>query len=129
MPFNKLHLPNSITSEQARAISEALHGSLVETCGVNSDDNFNLITRYSPDDMLFHPTFLGERDPGATVVIEIVLLSGRSDEQKESLYKDFRGRLQRIGFDPKNSIMFLVENNSVDWSFSDAGSVKTVLGL
>jgi hypothetical protein len=79
--------------------------------------------------MIFHPTFLGNRDPSATIVIEIVLLGGRSDDQKENLYKDVRKRLRKIGFDPKNSIMFLVENKPIDWSFSEAGSVKTVLDL
>ncbi|MFB6461681.1 tautomerase family protein [Bradyrhizobium tunisiense] len=60
--------------------------------------------------MICHPTFLGRRDPNSTVVIEITLLEGRSDVQKEALYKDVRGRLAKIGFDPANSIVFLTEN-------------------
>ena len=79
--------------------------------------------------MLLHPSFLGDRDPKATVVIEIALLSGRSDEQKENLFKDVRARLDKIGFTAKNSIMFLIENNPIDWSFSPEGSVKSALGL
>ena len=79
--------------------------------------------------MLFHPTFLGERDPAATIVIEIVWLAGRSDEQKEDLFREIRRRLSQIGFDPANSIVSLTENNAIDWSFSEAGSVKSVLGL
>ncbi len=79
--------------------------------------------------MICHPTFLGERDPHATIVIEITLLAGRSDDQKESLYKDVRRRLSEIGFNPANSIIFLTENKPIDWSFSAAGSVKSVLGL
>jgi len=63
------------------------------------------------------------------VVIEIALLGGRSDAQKEALYKDVRRRLAGIGFNPDNSIMFLLENRPIDWSFSPAGSVKSVLGL
>lgn len=34
-----------------------------------------------------------------------------------------------MGFEPSNSIMFLIENNPIDGSFSQAGSVKPVLGL
>lgn len=129
MPFNKLHVPESLAPETCRAINEELHESLVEMCGVNPDDHFCLVVRYQPQDMLFHPTFLGKRDPQATVVIEIALLGGRTDTQKEDLFKDVRKRLNKIGFDANNSIMFLLENSPADWSFSPEGSVKTVLGL
>ncbi|MEH6630273.1 MAG: tautomerase family protein [Halopseudomonas aestusnigri] len=129
MPFNKIHVPKALSSHMCHAINDQLHASLVETCAVNPDDFFCLISRYEQDDMIFHSTFLGDRDPQATIVIEIALLGGRSDSQKEALYEDVRSRLDEIGFDPNNSIMFLIENNSVDWSFSPAGSVKRVLGL
>ena len=129
MPFNKLHVPQSLPAETCHAINDLLHESLVETCGVNPQDYFCIVSRYATGDMILHPSFLGNRDPSATIVIEIALLRGRSDDQKESLYKDVRRRLRGIGFDPGNSIMFLVENTPVDWSFSEAGSVKSVLGL
>ena len=129
MPFNKLHVPKSLSSDTCWAINEELHESLVETCGVNPEDHFCLVVRYEPGDMLLHPTFLGERDPESTIVIEIALLDGRTDEQKEHLFKDFRKRLDAIGFTANNSIVFLLENSPVDWSFSPAGSVKSVLGL
>lgn len=129
MPFNKLHVPQDLPVSTCHAINDLLHASLVETCNVNPDDFFCLVSRYPAMDMIFHPTFLGKRDPAATVVIEIALLAGRSDDQKERLFTDVRQRLAAIGFDPANSIMFLLENNAIDWSFSQAGSVKSVLGL
>ncbi len=129
MPFNKLHVPENLPAETCRAINEELHESLVATCGVHPEDHFCLVTRYNPDDMLLHPTFLGERDPNGTIVIEIALLEGRTDAQKEALFKDVRARLDTIGFDAKNSIIYLIENKAIDWSFSPAGSVKSVLGL
>ncbi len=129
MPFNKLHVPQALPVETCRAINDLLHTALVETCGVNPNDYFCLVSRYQPDDMILHPTFLGTRDPAATVIIEIALLAGRTDDQKEALYRDIRDRLQGIGFPPDNSIVFLIENRPIDWSFSSAGSVKSVLGL
>jgi hypothetical protein len=129
MPFNKLHVPQDLPVSTCHAINNLLHDSLVETCKVNPNDFFCLVSRYSASDMIFHPTFLGNRDPAATIVIEIALLAGRSDAQKESLFADVRRRLGEIGFEPNNSIMFLIENNAIDWSFSQAGSVKSVLGL
>jgi hypothetical protein len=129
MPFNRLHVPLALPPDTCRRINECLHQSLVVTCGVNPDDDFCLVSRYSPADIMFHPTFLGQRDPQGTIVIEITLLSGRSNDQKEALYVDLRVRLEQIGFDPANSIVFLTENEPIDWSFSEAGSVKKVLGL
>jgi len=129
MPFNKLHVPKDLPPSTCHAINQLLHDSLVKTCNINSDDFFCLVSRYSPEDMIFHPTFLGVRDPQATIVIEITLLSGRSNDQKEALFVDVRRRLGEIGFEPANSIMFLIENNPIDWSFSQTGSVKRVLGL
>ncbi|HTO63226.1 MAG TPA: tautomerase family protein [Bradyrhizobium sp.] len=55
--------------------------------------------------------------------------AGRSDEHKEALNTDVRRRLRDIGFDPGNAIILLIEYRPTDWSFSEAGSVKTVLGL
>ncbi len=129
MPFNKLHVPANLSSMTCSAINEELHQSLVATCGVNPDDHFCLVVRHEPNDMILHPTFLGNRDPSATIIIEIALLSGRTETQKEALFKDIRKRLKAIGFEPKNSIVFLLENGPSDWSFSPKGSVKSVLGL
>lgn len=129
MPFNKLHVPEALSAFTCHSINDELHESLVETCGVNPEDHFCLVVRYKPGDMLFHPTFLGERDPESTIVIEITLLGGRTETQKEELYKDVRARLDRIGFHANNSIIYLIENNPIDWSFSPKGSVKSVLDL
>ena len=111
MPFNKIHVPEDLPAATCHAINGLLHDSLVETCGVNPDDFFCLVSRYPADDMIFHPTFLGDRDPTSTIVIEIALLAGRTDEQKEALFIDVRRRLGELDFDPANSIMFLIENN------------------
>ncbi len=129
MPLSKIHVPTSLNSDTCQLIGQELHHSLVDTCGVNPNDNFCLFTRYAKGDSIIHPTFLGNRDPDATIIVEIALLAGRTDEQKEALYKDFRSRLKEISFEPNNAVIFLIENNAIDWSFSDAGSVKSVLQL
>ncbi|MEM9144995.1 MAG: tautomerase family protein [Pseudomonadota bacterium] len=129
MPLSKLHVPAECPVETCRAMAQAPHDSLVETCGVHPDDNSCLITRRAAEDVIVHPSFLGERDPALTVFVEIILRGGRSDDQKEALYADFRARLEALGIDPRNSILGLIENDAIDWSFSPAGSVKRVLGL
>lgn len=129
MPLSKLHVPVGLPNATCRDLAEALHDSLVATCGVNPDDNFALIVRHDPDNMVIHPTFLGTRNVRTTIIIEIVLLAGRTDTQKDALYTDFRARLAPLGVDPNDTIMFLVENGPADFSFSPNGSVKSVLDL
>ena len=129
MPFTKFHVPEGLSPEMCHLINREVHESLVQTCGSHEEDDFALVVRYNPADMMFHPTFLGTRDPDGTIVIEITLLGGRSDEQKEALFGDVRTRLDNIGFTAENSIMFLNENNTIDWSFGPEGSAKRVLGL
>ena len=91
------------------------------------EDDFCLINRYSPEDRIINPVCLGNRDPAATVVIEIALLSGRTEEQKEALYAAVRRRMPGIGLKPENAIIYLLENSALDWSFSEVGSVKRAL--
>lgn len=129
MPFNKLHVPQSLPVETCHAINDQLHECLVDTCGVNPEDYFCVISRYAPEDMILHPTFMGKRDPASTIIIEIALLGHRTEDQKEALFSGVRERLREINFDPANSIIFLLENSPIDWSFSEAGSIKSVLNL
>jgi len=129
MPFTRLHVPESLPVETCHSANAALHEALVSTCGVHEDDDFCLVLRYRAGDMILHPTFMGSRDPKQTVVFEVTLLGGRTDEQKEAFYREFRVRLNAIGMNPDDSIVFLVENAPIDFSFSSQGSVKTALGL
>ncbi len=129
MPLNKLHVPRNLPAETCRQINDLLHASLVHCCAVNPEDDFCIVTRYAPGDMILHPTYLGKRDADATIIIDITLLGGRTEEQKEAFYDDLRNRLREVGFPPGNAIIYLTENGPIDWSFSQAGSVKKVLGL
>jgi len=117
MPLVKLNLPQNVSTDAALALRECVHDCLVETCNVAPKDNFCLTTHYQTADMQIEPDYLGQRDPNLTVVIEIILLAGRSGEQKETLYRTIRERMTTIGFNAENAIIFLIQNNAIDWSF------------
>lgn len=125
MPLSKIHVPARISEGLRRALAEQLHASLVETCEVHEDDDFSLITAYSDGEMILHPSFMGDRDVHSTIIVEITLLAGRTETQKEALYQNFRVGLANLGLSPENAIIYLLENGPVDWSFSTIGSIKT----
>lgn len=127
MPFTKLHVPESYSSELCEALSQLIHDSLVETCDVDPDDFFCLVARYPQGDMFISPTFMGNRSSKSTVVVEILLLIGRSHDQKENLYKEIRRRIAKTDARPEDAIIYLIENREIDWSFSSAGSVRSVI--
>jgi len=129
MPFAKINLPLEYDAQFGQSIAEELHLSLVKACGVHPDDNFCLISRSKDSERTIHPSFMGRRDPKKTVVIEITLLSGRADDQKEALYFDCRKRLEKLGVNGSDVIVYLVENRAIDWSFGPEGSVQKVRSL
>ncbi|WP_407496459.1 tautomerase family protein [Pseudooceanicola sp. MF1-13] len=129
MPLNKLHVPCDLPVETCIQVNTLLHAALVQHFAVNPEDDFCIVMRYAREDMMLHPTFLGPRDPEASIIIDITLMAGRTDARKEAFYSELRYKLQKIGFPPDNAIVFLTENNPIDWSFSRGGSVKKVLAL
>lgn len=129
MPFSKINLPSDFDAQFGQKIAQELHLSMVNTCGVDPDDNFCVISRSDASDHIIHPSFMGQRDPKRTIVMEITLLSGRTDSQKEALYSDCRNRLERLGINGSDVIVYLVENSAVDWSFGPVGSVQKVRSL
>lgn len=124
MPLSKIKLPSKLDAGLRHEIAEHLHASLVNTCDVAPDDNFCLITRHDDDKRIIHPSLLGRSDPMKTIVMEIMLLAGRTDGQKEELYRDIRRRLEGIGIRAGNVFVYLVENSSTNWSFGLEGFVK-----
>jgi hypothetical protein len=66
-------------------------------------------------------------DPTAYDAFRVRLSAGRNSATYRKT--DVRRRLNGIDINPANSIIFLTENKPVDWSFSEARSVKSVLGL
>lgn len=129
MPFTKINLSLVYDVQLGQNIAEELHLSLVNTCSVHPDDNFCLISRSENSERIIHPSFMGRRDPTKTVVVEITLLSGRKDSQKEALYTDCRERLEKLGINSSDVIVYLVENSAIDWSFGAEGSVQKVRGF
>jgi hypothetical protein len=116
MPLARLSVPAHLAPARIRALADAVHEGLVETCGVPANDRFQLVSAYAPEMMFIDPTFPDvARTPDASI-IEILFLEGRTIDQKQNLFRRIADRAVRAGFSGDDVMIVLTENAPVDWS-------------
>jgi phenylpyruvate tautomerase PptA (4-oxalocrotonate tautomerase family) len=116
MPLARISVPAHLTPVRIRALADAVHEGLVETCGVPPNDRFQFVSTYAPEMMFIDPTFPDvARTPDASI-IEILFLEGRTMEQKRNLFRRIADRAVRAGFSGDDVMIALSENAPVDWS-------------
>lgn len=117
MPFIKSAVKRGTTSEQKQAVVDGVHQALVESIGMPSEELFNLISEYEPDNFFYDRRFNGIARSDNLVVIEITMRRGRSDAMKRALYANIAANLEKMGaISPKDIFIFMHENDYSDWS-------------
>ena len=116
MPLARLSVPAHLAPARIRALADAVHEGLVETCGVPPNDRFQLVSTYAREMMFIDPTFPDvARTPDASI-IEILFLEGRTIDQKQNLFRRIADRAVSAGFSGDDVMIVLTENAPVDWS-------------
>ena len=116
MPLARISVPSHLPLNQVLAIADAVHDGLVKTCNVPIDDRFQLITRFSPELMILNPTFGNVNRSSAASIVEITFLGGRTDAQKQNLYKHIVSGCSASGIREDDIMIALTENHLIDWS-------------
>jgi phenylpyruvate tautomerase PptA (4-oxalocrotonate tautomerase family) len=117
MPFIRSAVKQGTTPEQKQAIADGVHQALVESIGMPSEELFNLISEYKPEDFFYDRRFNGIARSDSLVVIEITMRRGRSDAMKRALYANIAANLEKMGgISPKDIFIFMHENDYSDWS-------------
>ncbi|MHA7985607.1 tautomerase family protein [Rathayibacter sp. CAU 1779] len=99
-------------------LGQAVHEALVEAIGIPADDHFQVLSS-GTSRVIADPGYLGvSRDEGA-VIVQVVLRSGRTVEQKKAFYAAVAARAASAGVEPRNVTIVLIENELVDWSFGE----------
>jgi phenylpyruvate tautomerase PptA (4-oxalocrotonate tautomerase family) len=115
MPFVRI---DALGADTARldALSRAVHEALQQAIGIPPDDRFHVLT--SHDGTLRYDDYLGVQHDDGIVLVAITLRSGRTPEQKKTLYRRIAELAQEYaGTEPRNIVVTLYENESIDWSF------------
>src|SRR5690348_2865035 len=87
MPLARISVPSLLSPAKVRALADAVHHGLVATCDVPDENRFQLVSSYPSGSMILDPTFPNFRRSAEACVIEILLLEGRTTEQKSRLFQ------------------------------------------
>ena len=120
MPIIDITLRRGRTSEQLRALADAVHDALVTEFGVPPEDRFQVIHQSGPDELIYDPTYLGGPRTDAFVMVRVLAGAARSVEIKQALFAAVVANLsQRCGIDPED--VFIVLDHVERSDFSVAG--------
>ncbi|MEH2626290.1 hypothetical protein V1292_004345 [Bradyrhizobium sp. AZCC 1719] len=116
MPLARISVPAHLAPARIRALADAVHEGLVETCGVPPKDRFQLVSTYAHEMMFIDPTFPDVARTVDASIIEILFLAGRTIDQKKNLFRRIVDRAIGAGFSADDIMIALTENAPVDWS-------------
>jgi len=124
MPLVNISLRSIYTPVEKLAIHSAIHEALVESFKIPDHDYHHRMHTFEECD---YPVA-----PGKTVrslLIEMLIFPGRSDQAKENLYAGICRRLEALGTVPADVQVVLYENPLQNWGFGGLSAAKMDLGF
>ena len=120
MPFVSISLLKGKSRAYRRAIADGVHQALVETYDVPSDDRFQVINDYDPEDMIYDKDYLAIHRSPDVVFIHITASNTRDLAQKKALFKAIMDRLGADpGLRPQDVLVIIASNDRDNWSFGN----------
>lgn len=120
MPYTRISLRQGKPHAYLQALSDSVHGALVETFGVPPADRFQLIHQHAPQELVFDRHYLGGPRSDDFVLIAITAGRPRSADTKRRLYRRLVERLaESPGIAPRDVMVVINTTQAEDWSFAD----------
>ena len=86
MPTFHAHIPaQKFSSEEKRALADALNLALHEAMGTPMDDRFVIISEHKDDELFIHPTFPDMKRSDKRMIVTVTTGASRTVEQKRKL--------------------------------------------
>ena len=118
MPLVRIDLPSTATADDARAVSQAVHQSLIEAFGIPEDDRFQVISRHGEAEVVCTPEYMGVKHSAHVVIVQITCAPGRSVAMKQDLFRRIAGHVgSASSFAQDDVVINLVESARENWSF------------
>ncbi|SDD83967.1 Tautomerase enzyme [Paenibacillus sp. UNCCL117] len=121
MPFIRVsYLKSHYESAQLERVSHTLMSALIQHFEVPADDLFQVFHSHHPDEFYYSSHYLGVERSDGLLFIQITLKSGRTTEQKTSLYSTLAEQLSRtVPMRKEDVFIVLVDTEYEDWSFGN----------
>lgn len=122
MPFVKVnYMEDEYDKESLTSISQTIMKALIKEFQVPKKDYFQVFSSHKKEEFFFDPHYLvrHERDH-CLLYIQITCGSGRTEGQKQSLYKEIADQLyNKLHISKENVFIMLIETGLENWSFGE----------
>jgi hypothetical protein len=120
MPMFTITMRSSRRGCDKHDISAAIHAASV-SAGYPQNDMFQRFFSLEADDLLIDPTYPGLAKPRTEemLMIEVLVSSGTETKQKHALLAALIARLDSIGVDPNDVMVFFGEIDRASSSFAN----------
>ena len=120
MPLFTITMRSSRNGPDKRTISAAIHAASV-SAGYPQNDMFQRFFSLEADDLLIDPTYPGLAKPRTDelLMIEVLVSSGTEAKQKHGLLAALVARLDAVGVDPNDVMVFFGEVDRASSSFAN----------
>jgi 4-oxalocrotonate tautomerase len=120
MPLVRIDLARGKAREYRSAVGEVIYEAMLRTLNVPKDDRFQIISEYSPENLVIDLGYLGIKRTAECILIQATLNEGRTVEQKRAFYKAVADGLnQRLQLRREDVFISLVEVKKENWSFGN----------
>ncbi|MFE3598607.1 tautomerase family protein [Streptomyces sp. NPDC059142] len=120
MPLVRIGMIRGRSTENTRAIADAVQQPLIDVLKIPERDRFQIITQHDPTEIIALDAGLGfERTTSGAVIVHIFTQHGSTTRDKQRLYRTLAQRLAAAGVDGKDLFVSSFENGPEDWSFAD----------
>ena len=118
MPLVRISVRQGTSAQYRKAVADGVHRALVEAIAIPEKDRFQVISEYTPENLIYDPDYLGIQRSDKVVFVQITMSQGRKPAQKRALYKRITELLTASpGVRPEDLLVNLVEVAWENWSF------------
>jgi phenylpyruvate tautomerase PptA (4-oxalocrotonate tautomerase family) len=115
MPMIKVYLRVGTTPEHRRAISDAVHRSLIQVLGIPEDDRYHIFHELENDNLFTVPVAFGLERRNEAVFIQLYF-GARPVEQLQELYRVLVADLiEQTDLERRDIYINVVESASANW--------------
>lgn len=117
MPLVRMTMYEGRSAQRKRQLADIVQEVMLEHFAAPPGDRYQILEELPLGSIIAEDTGLGiERSDG--IVIVQITQQGRSDEQKQAVYRELAARLDQADLvRPEDLIVSVVANERADWSF------------